>query len=98
MKDQELYILPGPFFSSICRNRSRSLRSLSRQAVTMMKRTSMPTMPNRAVKIVSRKTLAKDEIGVTQPRMSAAAPWLEHVASVTKKGGDVLLKYPQHEN
>jgi hypothetical protein len=49
-------------------------------------------MPNRAVKMLSRKTLAKDVMGVTHPRMSAAAPWLGQVVSVTKKGADVLLK------
>lgn len=79
-----------PFFSSMWRNLSRSLRSLSRQTVAMTKTTSKPTTPKRAVKMLSRKTLAKEEIGVAHPRMMAAAALLGQVASVTK-AGEVLL-------
>lgn len=52
---------------------------------------SIPTMPNMAVKMLSRKMLANEVMGVAQPRTRAAAAGLEQVASVTN-AGEVLLK------
>lgn len=73
------------------RNLSRSLRSFIRQAVAKMRPTSMPTIPNTAVKMLSTKTLVKAVRGVAHPVTSEAAAGLGQVASVMK-AGDVLLK------
>lgn len=51
----------------------------------------MPTKPKTAVKMLSRKTLAKDETGPRQPRCRAAAAGEGQTLLVTK-AGDVLLK------
>lgn len=56
-----------------------------------MKTASKPTIPKRAVKMVSRKTLANPEMGVAQPRTTAAAALLVHTVSVMK-AGLLLLK------
>ena len=66
------------------------MRSLSRQAVAMMKTASMPTMPKTAVKMSSRKMLANEVMGVAHPRMRAAAAGLGHVGLVTKAGEELL--------
>ena len=66
------------------------MRSLSSIAVARMSATSIPTMPNAPVKIVSRKVLAKDVKGLTQPMFAAAARAVGHVVSGTK-AGEVLL-------
>ena len=51
---------------------SFSLRSLSSIVVARIRATSTPTIPNAPVKTVSRKVLAKEEKGPTQPTWFAA--------------------------
>lgn len=75
----------------MCRNRSRSFRSLSRQAMDMTRATSIPTMPKAAVKMLSMKTFENEVKGAAQPLIKAAVAGLGQVASVTKAGA-VLLK------
>jgi hypothetical protein len=64
-------------------------------AMTMA--TSIPTIPNTAVKMLSTKTLVNEVSGEAHPLIRAAAAGLGQVTSVTK-AGEVLLKYPQHWN
>lgn len=79
------------------RNRSRSLRSLSKHAVARMSTPSIPAIPNTAVKMLSINTLAKLLRGPAQPLIREAAAGDGHVGSVTK-AGEVLLKKPQQAN
>ena len=60
-------------------------------------RVYVPTIPKRAVKMLSMKTLANVEIAGPQPRRRAAAAGDGHVGSVTNAGVEAL-KYPQHWN
>lgn len=53
--------------------------------------TSIPTIPNIAVKMLSTNVFPNELRGVEQPRINEAAAGLGHVASVTK-AGELLLK------
>ncbi len=70
---------------------SFSLRSLSSIAVERMSATSTPTIPNAPVKMMSRKLLAYETNGVTQPMFAAAARAEGQALSVTNAGEVLLL-------
>ena len=57
----------------------------------------IPTMPNKAVNMMLRKPLAKDQNGTTHGCCWAAAAADGQILSVTKRGL-VLLSHPQQLN
>lgn len=63
---------------------------MSNIAVAKINATSMPTIPNAPVKMISRKLLASFENGPTQPSCEAATRAFGQVVSTTK-GGEVEL-------